>query len=232
MLNEVVGKEISDIKIPEMNGIRDIKPETSLSSRERDDYWKNNVFKEESIDPREDGYFNSYEDRLGYTPKEDSVLGSWESDRGESKFTPNCETPEGKAALDKLKEKGQDGIEYKHAAPDFSQCAEATVEINNMTENRLDYYELDGTLQQGNYSQADIKCSDKWNAEGKEGKLDWTARDVNAWRHDNTCSWHERCDTKTMDLVSYDVHSQCKHSGGVSECKVRDSIDLGGEFDE
>lgn len=46
------------------------------------------------------------------------------------------------------------------------------------------------------------------------------------------CSWHERCDTKTMDLVPYDIHSYCKHLGGVSECKARDSVNDGGGFDE
>ena len=61
-----------------------------------------------------------------------------------------------------------------------------------------------------------------------------TLRDVYEWRHDpaHQCSWHERCDTKTMDLVPYDIHSYCKHLGGVSECKARDSVNDGGGFDE
>lgn len=232
MIKEIVANEASDVKTPETSGIKDIKPETELSKQERDDYWKNDVFKDAEGEIEKNDCFNSYEDRLGCTPKEDSVLGSWEAERGESKFTPNEETPEGKAALEKLEEKGQDGIEYKNAEPNFSKCAEATVEIDNMTENRYDYYEADGTLQQGNFSQADVKCSEKWNSEAKNGRTDWTAREVYDWRHDNNCSWHERCDTKTMDLVPYEIHSQCKHLGGVSECKVRDSIDIGGEFDE
>lgn len=222
----------SDIKQSETKGITDIKPETDISKQESDHYWKNEVFKNTESEIKGNDGFNSYEDKLGHTPKEDSNLGSWQGERGESTFTPNETTPEGKAALEKLAEKGQDGIEYKNAEPDFSKCAEATVKIDNMTENRLDYYESDGTLRQGNFTQADIKCSEKWNLEAREGRNDWTARDVNDWRHDNNCSWHERCDTTTMDLVSSDIHSQCKHLGGVSECKVRDSIDIGGEFDD
>lgn len=177
-------------------------------------------------------YYNSYEERLGYTPKEDSHLGAWEGKRGESKFIPNSETPEGKAALDKLNEKGLDGIEYKNAEPDFSKCAEATVYIDDMTQYRDDYIATDGAIKLGNFAQADIRCAEKWNAEAKDGKTDWIPRDVYNWRHENRCSWHERCDTITMDLVPFEVHSHCKHLGGVSECKVRDAINVGGEFDE
>ena len=134
--------------------------------------------------------------------------------------------------MDKLNEKGMDGIEYKNAEPDFSKCAEATVRIDDMTQNRDDYIGADGTIKQGNFTQADIKCSEKWNAEARDGKSDWTARDVYNWRHENKCSWHERCDTRTMDLVPFEIHSHCKHLGGVSECKVRDAVNVGGEFDE
>lgn len=232
MLKEIFASETMDVKEPKVSGIKDIKPETGLSTEERDAFWKNDVFKEDKNDIKENEYFNSYEDRLMRTPKEDSVLGTWEGERGESKFIPNEETPEGRAALEKLKEKGQDGVEYKNAEADFSKCSEATVEIDNMTENRFDYSEADGTSKQGNFTQADVKCAEKWNAEARDGRSDWTARDVNTWRGENHYSWHERCDTKTMDLVPYEIHSQCKHLGGVSECKVRDMMDVGGEFDE
>ena len=94
--------------------------------------------------------------------------------------------------------------------------------------------ELCAALQPGNFSQADAKLAEKWNEQQKDGRTDWTDEDVYEWRHDpaHQCSWHERCDTKTMDLVPYDIHSYCKHLGGVSECKARDSVNDGGGFDE
>lgn len=224
-MKEIKTPEIDEIKKPEPENFKNIQPEKGMTAEKAKEFW-NNEFKNESE------YYNTYEDRISCTPKEDSILGKWEGDRGESKFVPNSETLEGKAAIDKLDEKGLDGIEFKNAEPDFSKCAESTVEIDHMTENRDDYYSADGTLQQGNFTQADIKCAEKWNSEAKDGRTDWDARSVNEWRHENRCSWHERCDTRTMDLVPYDIHSHCKHLGGVSECKVRDSFDLGGGFDE
>ena len=231
MIKEIVSAESTEVKVLETGGIKDIKPQTEMSQQERNNFW-NDVFSHQKSDVKGDEYFNSYEDRLSYTPKENSDLGEWSGNRGESKFKPTEDTPEGKAALDKLSEKGLDGIEYKNAEPDFSKCAEATVEIDNMTEHRYDYPDSDGTMMQGNFTQADIKCAEKWNSAEKDGKTNWTARDVNDWRHENKCSWHERCDTQTMDLVPSDIHRQCKHLGGVSECKVRDLIDAGGGFDE
>jgi len=29
-------------------------------------------------------------------------------------------------------------------------------------------------MRYGNFTQADIKCSEKWNTEAKDGKTDWT----------------------------------------------------------
>ena len=82
--------------------------------------------------------------------------------------------------------------------------------------------------------QAVSKIAEQWNEQQRDGRTDWTDEDIYEWRHDpaHQCSWHERCDTKTMDLVPYDIHSYCKHLGGVSECKARDSVNDGGGFDE
>ncbi|MBO5177164.1 MAG: HNH endonuclease [Lachnospiraceae bacterium] len=240
--------ESAEVKTNPMEDIK-IAPKSEISVEQADDIYYNitegidaDVLEMEVEDKETEQieaefgetreHYNTYDDRIAHTPKENSVLGSWEGDRGESKFVPNPETEAGRAALEKLKEKDMDGVEYKNAEPDFSKCAESTVEIDDMTQNRDDYYDKDGNLKQGNFTQADIKCAEKWNAEAKDGRTDWTARSVSDWRHENMCSWHERCDTKTMDLVPYDIHSQCKHLGGVSECKVRDAVDIGGDFDE
>lgn len=176
--------------------------------------------------------FTSYEDRLKHTPNEVSDLGSWEGERGESKFIPNPNSETGCIAKNKLSEYGMDGVEYKYAEPDFSHCSEATVTIDNMTQNRENYIDKDGNYQLGNFAQADFKCADLWNSIGRDGKTDWSASDIREWRRENQYSWHECCDTSTMQLVSRDIHGTFKHSGGVAECKLRDSINLGDEFDE
>ena len=173
---------------------------------------------------------------IDHTPTEDSEKGHWEGERGNSKFIPNENTETGLKAKEKLAEFGQDGIRFINGEPDFSKCSEATVTIDNMTENRSDYIGVDGTKLQGNFTQASIKCAEKWNEEARDGKSDWIARDVDNWRQEHNCTWHERCDTKTMDLISRDIHNTkdpvFSHSGGVSECKVRDAVNVGGEFDE
>ena len=38
--------------------------------------------------------------------------------------------------------------------------------------------------------------------------------------------------TMELKLQFCDIHSYCKHLGGVSECKARDSVNNGGGFDE
>lgn len=61
---------------------------------------------------------------MNQTPREDSVLGKWDGERGESKFIPNDQ--EIKA---KLAERGLEGIDYKDGIPGFSEVSESTVEI-------------------------------------------------------------------------------------------------------
>lgn len=155
-----------------------------------------------------------------------------EGERGESKFIPNENNEAANAAKDKLAEYGMDGVEYESAEPDFSECCEAEVKIDKMTENRENYIDENGEYQLGNFAQADAKCAEQWNATSRDGKDDWTAADVRDWRRENKYSWHECCDTSTMQLVSRDIHGVFKHSGGVAECKVRDGVKTGGDFDE
>ena len=90
-----------------------------------------------------------------------------------------------------------------------------------MTENRAK-----------NFRQCDENCAKEWNDEFKNGKSDWTPRDVAKWREENTYSWHERNDMKTCDLVPTKINAYFGHLGGVSECKKRDVSDNGGGFDE
>ncbi len=208
---EIKSHEIAEVKNPQAENFKQIKPESEISPMEAKSFWEG-----------ETEHYNSYQTRLDHTPQKDSVDGHWDGERGESKFIPDENTDRGKAAAEKLKESGLDGIKYNNAEPDFSPISEATVKIENMTEYR-----------DSNFAQADIKCAEKWNNEAKDNHTDWTASEVRDWRKENNFSWHERCDTETMDLVPREVHSVCKHLGGVSECKVRDAIgNIGGGFDE
>lgn len=220
-VSEVAETSLSDINTTELS------PVAETMMNDCNSYWDNN-FSGEQYEVKNEK-FTDYQDRLDKTPKENSSNGDWVGNRGESKFIPNGLTEKTRAALDKLKEKGQDGVEYRDAEPDFGPVAEETVEIDNMTEHRDDYYDSDGTKMDGNFSQADQACAKKWNESAKDGKTDWTARDVSDWRKDNNCSWHERQDCKTMDLVDRDVHETCTHSGGVAECKAKNNS--GGGFD-
>lgn len=245
-MQEVKGTEINEIKKPELENFKNIKAEKGMNVERSKEFWKDVFDKlgdklediKDKIEGKEFGsQYNSKEHMIAYTPAEDSPKGKWVGGpRGNAEFIPNENTEAGLKAKEKLAEYGQDGIRYKNGEPDFSKCSEATVTIDNMTENRDDYMGADGTIKQGNFTKADIKCSEKWNAEAKDGKSDWTARDVKKWRDENNCTWHERCDTKTMDLISRDIHNTkdpiFTHSGGVSECRVRDAVNAGGEFDE
>ena len=165
----------------------------------------------------ESGFLSTHKERVDRTPSENSDRGEWTGDRGESTYIPSDEKMK-----ELLAQYGMEGIEYKDGIPDFSQCSECTVEIDNMTENRY-----------SNFAQCDEKCAEQWNKEGRDGKTDWTARDVQKWRSENGYSWHERNDMKTCDLVPTEVNDYFGHLGGVAECKKRDAEqNIGGDFDE
>ena len=116
---------------------------------------------------------------------------------------------------------GQDGIMYRDALADFEPVSECTVRIGDMTSNRA-----------RNFDQADTLCAEKWNAEKRDERCDWTDDDVKQWRRDNGFSWHECADMETMNLVSRDIHGYFTHSGGVAECKRREGVIGNGGYDE
>ena len=63
-------------------------------------------------------------------------------------------------------------------------------------------------------------AAEQWNAEARDGKTDWTARDVANWRRENHYSWHECNDRKTCQLVPTKVNDYFGHLGGVGECNI------------
>lgn len=149
---------------------------------------------------------STYEERLKQTPAEGD-RGHWTGERGESKYIPTDEE-----VKEILADYGMDGVDYKNGIPDFSNCAEATVEIDNMSSDRKG--------KGGNFEQCNQKCAEQWNAEARDGKTDWTARDVADWYRDNHYSWHECNDRKTCQLVPTKVNDYFGHLGGVGECNI------------
>ena len=180
------------------------------------------------------GEYNPYSARLKCTSVDNNpMLGHYEGERGESKFIPSNRTAEGIIITEILALYGQDGIIYRNAEPDFEVCAEAVVKIPAMSENRENYFNEDGNVAMGNFTQADMQLAEEWSKEAREGRSDWLPRDVYDYRKANRLTWHEKCDTKTMVLVRFEINLFFKHSGGCSECRVRDSVtDNGGGFDE
>ena len=183
-----------------------------------DNGWKYKVDQNGNVEIIEEGYQTSYKERMDRTPAE-GERGTWEGKRGESKYIPANDTESGAKATEKLAEYGMDGVEYKNQFPDFFNCSEADVEIE-MTDTRYI-----------NFMNADIECAKKWNQEGRDGRTDWTLRDISEYRTNNRLSWHECEDRKTCRLVSQDIHDYFRHSGGVSECKNAIVEEVGGVFD-
>lgn len=157
-------------------------------------------------------YFSDYLERLGLTPagKDAFFIG----EKGESKCVPNPESERGARAEEKLKRYGLDGVEYRDAVPDFEPCSEAVVKIDNMGVERLGL--------SGNFEQARLKLAEQWNESGRDGRTDWTSRDVKTWCEANNLTIHECSDRKTCMFVDGDIHETFRHSGGVSECRHRD----------
>lgn len=200
-------KPLQDVaKTSDVNG-------SGMSEKRAEQYFSKKFDKKHYVPEKE---------RLDHTPSETSEHGSWTGERGNSKFIPSHNTEDGRLACEKLKDYNEVGVVYRDAEPDFSPVSEATVEIESMTANRPD-----------NFFQADTKCAEQWNAIKRENRTDWTALDVRNYRRENNLSWHECCDRKTMNLVPQEIHGLCKHSGGVAECKARDTAKtLGGVFDD
>lgn len=231
-MGELSHADVKDIKTESTESYRDIKPEKEMSTKELNNMVSdefNKATKDAELDIKKDSvernFDPSHKDCMTTSTERkewaDRSNGAWDGEPGNSKFNP--EKQEAKDALDRYR---QEGVEYTDGEPDFSKVSEATVQIDNMSSERYG--------QGNNFDQANQKCAEKWNNEGKNGKNDWTARDVENWRTENHYTWHERLDRKTMDLVQRDLHEECKHYGGVAECKRYEATrsQNGGGFDE
>lgn len=216
-------KGIDDIKLSNNSSL------DKLINIKHDDYGRICQYDDKTFG----GKYISYEDRLKRVPSgENLIQGYFEGVRGESKYIPSDRSAEGIVVIEILKNYNQDGITYRNAEPDFEVCSEAVVTINNMTENRENYADSNNIPKLGNFSQADIECAKLWNLQGRDGRNDWTGREVLKYRKANKLTWHEKCDTKTMVLVRTEINDFFKHSGGCAECQKRDAEQNGGCFDE
>ena len=149
---------------------------------------------------------------MDHVNAEYSSQGEWEGVRGESKYVPDLDDSKGYEAYLKLSEYGLDGIEYKNCIPDFSKCSEESVSIK-MTSDIVT-----------NYRNADKECAAKWNETQKDGRNDWTPREVQQYRETNKLAWHECNDGTTCQLVPQEIHGFFRHSGGRCECKKKESM--------
>jgi hypothetical protein len=165
-------------------------------------------------------FISTLDERMKSVPAENENCdhGQWESDRGESKFIPHDENV--KKALAFF---SKDGIEYRKGIPDFSPISIANVKID-MTADRYSYVEVnnDGTEKRviGNFEKADTQCAMSWNESAYLGRTNWISKDVAKFRTDCKLTWHECSDRNTCMLVPQSIHSVCRHTGGVSECKL------------
>ena len=105
VLKTVEALEGADVKKMEKRDFTEIKPQNNMSISDARSFF-DDLFQE--MHDKEKDYYTSYEDRINRTPKEDSELGSWEGERGESKFIPNENNEAANAAKAKLAEYGMD----------------------------------------------------------------------------------------------------------------------------
>ncbi len=218
--------ETKEITTPKIENYKEIHPQKGMTFENAKTYW-NNLFSGKLDKEIRTKY---EEEAVKHMPAE-GFRGKYVDDGKTEKYVPKDSTEAGKVCIEKLKEYGLDGIEYKNFEPDFSKVSEGTVKINHMSENRHDYYDENGMRQEGNYTQADKKCAKLWNIQKKGGRTDWTEKEVDKWRHnpEHHCIWHETSDAKTMNLVPEEIHKFFTHAGGVVMCKIRDG---GNKFDD
>lgn len=143
-----------------------------------------------------DNHLKSRQERLAQTPKTDII---WSGKVGMSKAYP-----EDLASQELLSNYGRKYVSYDRTGePDFTFCAEASVKISDMSENRSQ-----------NFSSAGKKVLEtKWAKDRGITNLS----ELNKYRQENGLTWHERSDGVTMDLVPSEINHRFGHSGGVAE---------------
>ena len=127
--------------------------------------------------------------------------GVWSGEPGNSELTPN--DPD---VIDTMSRFGESKVKYDNGVVDFSPFSRETVSINITSDIET------------NRSNAYKAVADKWNKQAKDGRTDWTRRDVADWK-------------QSENLVPADIHQACKHTGGRYEAKCKEMLEDGGGFD-
>lgn len=136
-----------------------------------------------------------------YCPKEGSG-GTWEGERGNSKwipdddYTPQKHNPENKTWGEVKNEYGIDGVDFKEGEPNFSEVSKGEV--------TLDQKETDRGIV---FNEADTKLAEQRGCEPWE---------VYKWRKENGYTWHETSDGLRAQKVPNIVHGNISHAGGHS----------------
>ena len=126
-MNEITSLETAEIKVTAVEKSIEIEPQSGLTLEEAKGIW-DATFSVEDIESDEyefGGKYNSYEARLNQVPR-NGENGTFEGERGHSKFVPSDATERGAACKEKLAEYGKDGVEYKNLEPDFYNFSSAT----------------------------------------------------------------------------------------------------------
>lgn len=218
-----LNKNLGDIvnKVKDTINVENFNPDKRIN--EFREYAVNTLKEIFNPDSRVDQFNSTEEDRIKFTPLENNEYGIWNNGkRGNGEFVPNKDTEEGIKVSKALEKYDLKGIIYRNGIPDFSNCSEEIVSIDNMTNNRYT-----------NYEQANVKLADQWNKLKIDGRVDWTAREIESYRKENNLTWHECSDLKTCMLVNRTIHDFFIHSGGIFEYNQGQiNKDDGGIFDE
>lgn len=135
--------------------------------------------------------------------------GHWEDEPGNSKWIPDYEfvpqkfNPSNQTMGEIMDKYKIDHISFKGGYPVFSEISKGIAKISNFSDSRPD-----------NFMQADIKLAEQYNC---------SPNDIKKWRQNNSYTWHECEDMKTMLLVPSEIHGNIPHKGGVSIIKTKNA---------
>ena len=128
--------------------------------------------------------------------------GHWSGVRGNSKWIPDDDfiprkvNPNNLSWKDSKKKYKIDGIPFKNGEPDFSEIEKGHVQI-----------EAYGVSRSKNFAKADVELAKKRGCSPSE---------VRIWRKNNSYTWHESKDCKTMCKIPNEIHLNVSHRGGIS----------------
>lgn len=165
-----------------------------------------------------DEYLEIQED-IRYTPSEDSELGEWTGDRGNSIFVPYDN--------DLLNSLGLDGIPYCDGEPRFTDASAASIYISrDDMENMGDAQQKElfaQTLQLDLFEETDDDCEVvNWNiveAVMGENIDEFYGAILSGQIPEGFVVHHGEIDDDggcTLQLIPADIHKSCRHRGGRS----------------